>query len=174
MCIPAALRPTTSGIELRFWQKPRMLYFFLFAYLSSSGGRFSSLLFPTFWQVDGEEVDPSLLGTFFAFYWLTYSVATPLASLLSDSYNINPTNLIITCLVISLSSFSLHFFVEGASFELHVTCRCVYSAAVGPIMSKLDGFTLQFLQRHSRGVDASAQFGKERLWGAVSWAIANV
>ena len=119
---------------LKFSTRPRILYLLLFTYLASSGGRFSSLLFPTFWPSSVD--NPQKLTNMFAFYWLTYSLSTPLTTALTDSFKPPPRTIMVICLIMSISSFTLHFYVT--SYASHVFLRFLYAAATGPIMSNLD------------------------------------
>jgi hypothetical protein len=60
----------------------------------------------------------------------------------------------------------------STSTAWHISLRLLYAFSTSFVFPVLDGMTLQYLeQTPGRGTD---EFGKERLWGAVSWAVTNL
>jgi hypothetical protein len=53
----------------------------------------------------------------------------------------------------------------------HLFLRTLYAIGTTACSPVLDGLTLSFLEKHGRD---AAEYGKERLYGAVSWGIANM
>jgi MFS family permease len=58
------------------------------------------------------------------------------------------------------------------SFGYHVVVQCLYATCFAIMFPVLDGIALEYLQRQN-GSD-SMDYGKERLYGAVSWGITNL
>ena len=78
-----------------------------------------------------------------------------------------------------------HFWLSAIteSFAFHLTMRLLFAVANALTAPVLDGLTIAYLEQqetlYGDGDDSSggmgkADFGKERLYGAISWAMGNV
>ena len=68
--------------------------------------------------------------------------------------------------------------VEGSSIInvitlYHIILRCIYATSTCLIFPVLDGMTVSYLEQSSESTGKS-DYGKERVYGAYTWAIANV
>ena len=60
--------------------------------------------------------------------------------------------------------------ISTAMLTYHLIVRCIYSMGISATSPVLNGLTLARLERDTRHAN---EFGKERLYGAISWGIAN-
>lgn len=61
-------------------------------------------------------------------------------------------------------------YISNNYLVFHLVIRCIFSMGVSATSPVLNGLTLSRLERDGRD---SSEFGKERLYGAVSWGLAN-
>jgi Na+/melibiose symporter-like transporter len=59
----------------------------------------------------------------------------------------------------------------STSTAWHMSLRLLYALSTSFVFPVLDGMTLQYLEQ-TPGRD-TAEYGQERLWGAISWAVTN-
>lgn len=61
-------------------------------------------------------------------------------------------------------------YISTNNLAFHLVLRCIFSIGVSATSPVLNGLTLARLERDGRNAN---EFGKERLYGAVSWGLAN-
>jgi len=157
--------------------RPGYLYFSIFLWLVSTGGRFTA---PFLQHIAG--FDDTLLGIIFAVQILLFSLLGSIGGIWADKLELRyPDKGRIGCLVIGTLlgtiSFEIHAIVQFLVKDdhmmatvLHITARLMYASCSAILFPILDGITLSYLKTHNR--DGTA-YGQERLFGAVAWAIAS-
>jgi MFS family permease len=111
------------------------------------------------------------------------SITAPLYGHLADKRELKCPNygraqLLSTGIIFGIIFFSLH----GAnyiwpsceylnSWHWHFAIQCMYACCLGILFPVIDGMTLAFLRKH---MGDSKDYGKERLYGAIWWGIANL
>ncbi len=159
--------------------RPGYLYFSIFIWLVSTGGRFSANFLE-----DVASFNDSMIGITFAVQMLISSFLGSVGSIYADRLELKYPNkgrllVLASGLFLSTVIFMMHgivrFFADeyeqhllfvGFHFAIRVGCACFYSI-IFPI---LDGVTLSYLKSR----DGSVSYGKERLFGAVAWAISSI
>ena len=167
--------------------RPRVLYFAVFVFFSSSGGRFAA----TFLEHELQLKDNWMISTAFALQLLTSSLTGSYFGGLADSWdassskgkNIGRLQLMSYGLLFSTAAILLHSLGglypknddnESLPIPLlayHLILRILYSLGTKAISPALDGLTL--VQLEEEGVDKQ-NYGKERLYGAISWGITHI
>jgi len=167
--------------------RPRVLYFAVFVFFSSSGGRFSA----TFLEHELQLKDNWMISTAFALQLLTSSLTGSYFGGLADSWdassskgkNIGRLQLMSYGLLFSTAAILLHSLGglypkndDDDSLPIplliyHLILRIFYSLGTKAISPALDGLTL--VQLEEEGVDKQ-NYGKERLYGAISWGITHI
>jgi len=183
----------TTGLE------PRVLYFAVFTFFSLSGGRFTAtfleheLKFSQNWmisiamavQILASSSCSSWLGgladslekrrgsngrlQIMALGLLLSTVAT-LLHILGRLW-MQPSTLETDDDYFVEEDIQNHQYVPMSLFVYHLILRAVFAIGTTACSPVLDGLTLARLEDDARD---SAEYGKERLYGAVSWGIANV
>ncbi|KAL3797719.1 hypothetical protein HJC23_000264 [Cyclotella cryptica] len=177
--------------------KPRHLYLILFTYYALSGGRFTA----PFLEHQLGLNQNWMIGSALALQILVGSVGSSYFGILADKWDARRSvggtrgcrgRLIIMFggLVVSTVATLLHGVAsmvlwntddttvgrsESASLPIailvyHLVLRCIYALGISATSPVLNGLTLARLQRDGRD---SNEFGKERLYGAISWGVAN-
>ena len=168
--------------------RPRVLYFAVFVFFSSSGGRFAA----TFLEHELQLEDNWMISTAFALQLLTSSLTGSYFGGLADSWdassskgkNMGRLQLMSYGLLFSTAARILHNLGrlypkndddnESLPIPLlvyHLILRIFYSLGTKSIMPALDGLTL--VQLEEEGVDKQ-NYGKERMFGAISWGITHI
>lgn len=189
MCDAAAfgVASTAATKEMR----PRVLYFAVFVFFSLSGGRFTAtfleheLQFTENWMISAA-IASQLLSSSFCASWIG-GVADAWAA--KDGRSNGRLQIISLGLLLSTVATLLHslgsLFVPRSGDEhaesqptlplpllaYHLVLRMMFSVGTAGCMPALDGLTLAQLERD--GVDKQ-NYGKERMYGAVSWGIAHI
>jgi len=167
--------------------RPGYLYFTTFAWLVFTGGRFTA---PFLQEVAG--FDDALIGIAIASQMLIGSLLGSIGAVVSDRLEFKfPNRGRIYCLASGILSgtvaFELHWVVQfmfrgeknNPARILHFLARMLYSISSSIIFPILDGITLSYLKSNvdgdgDGGGDKKSAYGKERLFGAVSWAICSI
>ena len=179
--------------------QPRVLYFAVFIFFSLSGGRFTA----TFLEHELNFSQNWMISTAMAVQILASSSCSSWLGGLADSLEERGSSngrLQIMALGLLLSTVAtlLHmlgrlwmqpssletddaYFIEDDMqnqqyvpmplFAYHLFLRALFAIGTTACSPVLDGLTLARLEDDARD---SAEYGKERLYGAVSWGIANV
>eukprot|EP01082_Thalassiosira_pseudonana_P015070 g13493.t1 g13493 contig8:808080-809513(+) len=180
--------------------RPRVLYFAIFTYLSLSGGRFTA----TFLEHELRMNQNWMIGSAMAIQKIASSLFSSWFGSLADSWEAecrvknmdirwNRGRLLVVTLGLGLSTVAtlMHslgslwlssYHVNGNEdsqqtsvpmliLAYHFFLRALYATGVAASVPVLDGMTLAQLERDGRG---TAEYGKERVYGAISWGIANV
>uniref|UniRef100_A0A7S2N1P0 Major facilitator superfamily associated domain-containing protein n=1 Tax=Helicotheca tamesis TaxID=374047 RepID=A0A7S2N1P0_9STRA len=160
--------------------RPRQLYFAVFTWLVLSGGRFTAPFLTNVAQLS-ETLTGLALAMQTVCMSMFLSVGGAIADHLEKKYpHRGRAATLIFGLGLSTTAFMLHGVVvhfsqqnSASKFVLscHVILRMVYSTGLAFVMPVLDGLTLSYLVEQG---SQKEDFGKERLFGAVSWAIASV
>jgi len=166
--------PVATASSLR----PRILYGSLFAWMSITGGRFLA----PFLEHEALCAD-SMIGIILAFQYGIMGVLSPLLGSLADAQerehpNFGRAKVLTRGALIG----SLCFILHGASrvwpsfpflktWGYHLVVHCGHASCFATMFPVLDGMTVDYLKRYSGD---SKDYGKERMYGAVSWGIANL
>jgi MFS_1 like family len=172
----AVAQPTASP------PRPRLLFSSIFVWISITGGRFLSTLLQDAGLTDSE------IGVCFALQTVTQSLLSSFAGSYADAYERRypgqgRTRILMAGILCGSFFFLLqglhhiwpagnhHFVVNSVAW--HVSLRVLYAGSTSLVFPVLDGLTLDFLSHQSDG-HGKADFGKERLHGAIWWAITNL
>ncbi|KAL3763814.1 hypothetical protein ACHAW5_002318 [Stephanodiscus triporus] len=170
--------------------RPRVLYFATFVFYSLSGGRFTA----TFLEHQLKFTENWMISATMAVQLIASSLCKPWLGGLADSWEAssseggkyNGGRLRIMSLGLLISTFATldrwkkcRRHREGYSrpnlplplFAYHLILRILFVLGTGGCGLALDGLTLAQLERE--GTDKN-HFGKERLYGAMSWGISHV
>mmetsp|Transcript_8963 Transcript_8963/g.13070 ORF Transcript_8963/g.13070 Transcript_8963/m.13070 type:complete len:471 (-) Transcript_8963:29-1441(-) len=160
--------------------RPRHLYFAIFTWLVFSGGRFTA---PFLTNV--AHLSDTLTGLALALQTMSLSLFSSIGGAVADHLEKKYPHrgramTIVSGLGLSTSAFMLHgavvhIFQKNSTSKLVMSChiflRVIYSIGLSFAMPVLDGLTLsRLVEQGSKKED----FGKERLYGAVSWAVSSV
>jgi hypothetical protein len=160
--------------------RPGYLYFSIFIWLVCTGGRFTA---PFLKEV--ARFDDSMIGIAVAVQILLSSFLGSIGSVYADRLEFKyPNGGRIAFLAGGLTLSTLSFMIHGLVFLLvdeeeqhllcigmHMVARVMYACFSSVIFPILDGITLSYLKKHQGG---SVSYGKERLFGAVAWAIVSI
>ena len=146
--------------------KPRALFWFEFMLFSSINSRFNSLLFLELGLKTSE------IGIVLAIYSIFAMVTGPMWTLFADKIENPPLVLLICCIGATLSFLSYSFC--NVFFQV-VIVRATFSIFFPPLASLMDAIGLNAFTNEDDDISIKqAAYGKERLWGAVSWAITHI
>jgi MFS family permease len=166
-----------DNLVLSFFSRPRALYWTVFCWVSVSGGRFLALFLENVAQLSSTEI-----GLVLALQQLVMTALAPWATSLADAREQNHpcqgrVHVVACGIVLGTAAFLLHNLVSHT--WMHMALQVVYAAAGCLIWPVLDGITIGHLR--SDGNDdgnndggRQDEYGRERLFGAVSWAITNL
>ena len=173
---------TSRGLQ------PRVLYFAVFIYFSLSGGRFTA----TFLEHELHMSQNWMISSAMAVQILTTSTCSSWLGSLADEFEkktgsngrlkVMAAGLLLSTVAtllhilgrfywIPLESDNIQNQVPMPLFMYHLFLRAVFALGFTACAPVLDGLTLARLEDEGRD---SAEYGKERLYGAVSWGIANM
>jgi Na+/melibiose symporter-like transporter len=165
--------------DIYFQWRPRSLYFTVFLWISFTQGRFLA----PFLEHEAS-LSASQIGTLLAIHQgtkvLTSSVAGSWADAMERRYP-GRGRAIVMALGVTMGAlfFLLHGMARIApqiaflqSTAWYGLLRICYSASTSFIFPVMDGICLEFLKGQP-GTSAK-DYGKERLYGAVSWAVTNL
>lgn len=157
--------------------RPRLLYSSIFVWISLCGGRF---LAP---QLRDVGFSDSQIGLCLALQTVIQSACSSASGVLADAQERKQpgrgrAHVLVAGILVGSAAFlleGLHHiwpsFVFVSRVSWHVTLRCFYAGATSIVFPVLDGLTLDYLEHHGNG---KTDFGKERLYGAIWWAITNL
>jgi Na+/melibiose symporter-like transporter len=160
-----------------FLWRPRVLYTTVFLWISITGGRFLAPFLEHEASLSATQIG-SLLALHQAMSVLTSSVAGSYADSMERTY---PGKGRATVLVLGVCLGGIMFLLHGLgrlfptviffdSMTWYGGLRIMYSASTSFVFPVIDGMCLEFLKHHS----CPQQYGKERLYGAISWAVTNL
>eukprot|EP00586_Coscinodiscus_wailesii_P006944 CAMPEP_0172491788 /NCGR_PEP_ID=MMETSP1066-20121228/22655_1 /TAXON_ID=671091 /ORGANISM="Coscinodiscus wailesii, Strain CCMP2513" /LENGTH=437 /DNA_ID=CAMNT_0013261003 /DNA_START=104 /DNA_END=1413 /DNA_ORIENTATION=- len=177
--------------------RPRLIYAVIFTWLASCGGRFTA----PFLENQARFTDAQT-GMALAAQMACCSLVAPLGGALADARERSDgerhgrVGVMILGVVLGTVSFLGHGVVRyyylgdgskssslsgsggGSSWVMivwHFGLRLFYAVALGLIMPVLDGLTLAYLKKvEAWGGGENADYGSERLHGAIWWAVANI
>lgn len=132
-------------------------------------GRFTSVFLASF------GLSPVQVGIVLSVPILLSLVSSTAGSIVADKMSNGKARVILACNILSSAAFQLLAVPVGTSN----THRFVYSAVIfglsdftlKPVFPVMDAYTLEFLEKTGGN---KKNYGKERLWGAVSWAVAHL
>jgi Na+/melibiose symporter-like transporter len=169
--------PAARIQEFPFWRRPRLLYTTVFVWLSVTGGRFMA----TFLEQEAS-LSPVAIGSLFAIQDATSVIASSFAGVFADWMEQRYPKRGRRWVVAMGSCFgSACFCLHGCnrifpsarfftSFPWYMILRILYSISTCLVSPVVDGMCLDFLKRHA----TTEEYGKERLFGAISWAITHL
>ena len=160
--------------------RPGWIYFALFAW-NASQGRFTALF------LQDRMLTEEQIGVILALKYVLSMFVGPLVSSWSDSlvlhgYKHAHALVVACCVVLTTFFFLCQSLPELEMFELldanhlsnryyyFIFIRSLYSISMSPIMSILDGVTLEYLVMTKK---EKSLYGNERMFGAISWAIVS-
>lgn len=157
--------------------KPRTLYGALFAWLALSGGRFTAPFLKEEANFSDTDIGIALAIQTIVYSICSYVIGGRIADYYEERYKNNIGRIIVFRAGIYISSiaFLLHGMISNDNKHrvLYHTClRIVYAIGMSLCMPVLDGLTISYLKWNS-GSDPK-DYGKERLYGAIWWAVANL
>ncbi len=164
--------------------RPGVLFFFIFIWLVGNGGRFTA---PFLENV--AKFNESLIGLTFGLQVLFGSMFAGYGSMKADEWELKYPRkgrlmFLIVLLSIGTIGFELHFLIYKMSNDqqlenqrtniviiCHIIARIIFSICSTLVFPILDGISLAYLKE----IDADeGDYGKERLFGAVGWALASL
>ena len=166
----AAAAPATPPTRPTSRMRARHVIFPVFIVFASQG-RFMALFLSDGDKVGGLGLSDAQVGTILGLGVVTGALSTPWWAARADSAAGGPVRvlreLVAAHAVVAASLGLVALTPHGAArFWTALACRIAATSLAAPAGSVLDGLTLQSLEDKAR-------YGEERLWGAVSWAIAN-
>ena len=166
-----------TDTDFPFWRRPRLLYTTVFVWISITGGRFLA----SFLEQEAG-VSPAAIGSLLAMQDATGIVASSFAGVFADwmerRYPTHGRKLVLgmgSCM--GSAFFCLHgcnrifpnisFF---SSLPWYMILRVLFSISTCLVFPVVDGMCLDWLKRHA----TPEEYGKERLFGAISWATTHL
>ena len=189
-CGPAHSTITAPFLILQEEMRPRWLYGGIFAWLSVAGGRFLAVLLEDQLEWKAGQVG-SVLAAAQGMGLLTTALwSGTTADKLEDVYpGYGRASMLVVGVLLGTVALWGHALVPLRWFWVHVLLRLIYASASAMIFPAMDGMCLDFLatettvpttatsdsDNNSNHKKRSSQaYGKERLWGAISWGITNM
>jgi Na+/melibiose symporter-like transporter len=158
--------------------RPRVLYSSIFVWISVTGGRFKA----PFLEHEAGFSD-SLIGITLALQGVISCLLGPWFGSLADSRErLYPHRGRVQALSLGIFVASILFLLSGARHVVSdewsvfrspgwfLGLQILYATCSTLVFPILDGMTIEYLERHSKRSD----YGRERLWGAIFWAVANM
>lgn len=167
--------------------RPGVLFGFIFIWLVCTGGRFTAPFLE-----DVAKFNESLIGLAFGLQILFGTMFTGYGSMKADEMEIKYPKkgrliFLVGLIILGTLGFQMHFIIyfvyqrEGDEHHqneitngviiLHTTARIIFSICSSLIFPILDGISLTYLKE--RNAD-EGDYGKERLFGAIGWAVASL
>lgn len=148
-----------------FCSRPRLLYASIFCWISVCGGRFLALFLEDVGGLSITQIGFTLalqqvLSTAFASIGCSWADA-----LERQNPDLGRAFILGLSVVLGTCCFLFHPLVSSPS--VHIILQALYAIATALTSPVLDGITIHHLQNR-------ADYGKERLFGAVSWAVTNL
>lgn len=175
MCQPTNSNALSLNTRSRLPTRPRLLYSAIFPYIAVTGGRFMA----PFLEHEAHFSD-TMIGATLAMQMAIMSLCSSIGGAYADERERQlPLRGRAQVMMWGVSCGNILFLLHGLSYMLpswnwltspawHVTLRCLYAASLSFVFPVLDGLTLAHLERG----DSSFNYGKERLHGAIWWAVA--
>jgi hypothetical protein len=145
---------------------PSSLFFCAFLLFSSTGGRFSSVIFPSLSPALGEPLPLSLF--FIAPNLLAMACSPGLLQRYAASPPGRKPRLLCAALFCCAFFYALAFLPGAASPYLQALLRCLSCLALAVVSSLTDSLCVSYCKVHPE-----KGYGAHRLYGAVSWAAMN-
>jgi Na+/melibiose symporter-like transporter len=176
--------PMSTSILLTFWHRPRVLYTAVFVWISVTGGRFLAEFLEQEVELSTSQIGGLLALQKFVGV-LSSSIAGQIADVMEERHGRNKGRIgVLGCgVVVSTICFCLHgchriFGFDTNSFgdkvfnslPWYILLRILYAVAGSFVYPVMDAVCMDFLKREGRQQD----YGKERLYGAISWAATNL
>lgn len=158
--------------------RPGYLYFSIFIWLVLTGGRFTATFLETI-----ASFDDAIIGITISIQILIGSLLGSVGAIYSDRLELKyPKKGRLYCLagaiILGTISFEIHgllkiLFKEKTTYSLvlNIVARIMYASFSAVLFPVLDGITLAYLKKHQC---AESAYGRERLFGAVSWAVSSM
>ena len=163
--VPLGLQGRGKKLVPTWYEKPRVLYFFLFFLCAAINSRFNSIFF-----MHGEHLTESQVGMILGLYQVVAMFVGPCWTIYADMFQ-NSIYPLFVCAVGSTVCFLLYGPASGFVWVLVV--RILFSLFFPPLTSLVDSIALKSFSKGA-GETKQGKYGLERLWGAVSWAIAHI
>jgi Na+/melibiose symporter-like transporter len=149
-----------------FFSRPRILYTSVFCWISVCGGRFLAIFLERVASMSASEI-----GLTLAIQQLVGALLSGAAASIADVRerrfpNRGRAQVVAAGITIGSACFLLH--TLASSTIAHVALQVLYAASACLVWPVLDGMTIQYLRGREE------EYGKERLFGAVSWAVTNL
>ena len=152
---------------------PRILYVVVFGWLSWTGGRFTAPFLQK--EVDFSETQ---VGVALAIQNLLMSLMATPSGHLADRWqrkrDHGRIHVLQLGMLLSTCAFLGHWLpgriLPDMGFPYHLFLRVLYAIGIAMVMPVVDGITLAHFE--ANGMDRSL-YGRERLFGAVSWMVAH-
>ena len=162
--------------------RPGYLFGAIFVWLAWTGGRFTA---PFLEEV--AQFDESMIGLAFGLQILFATLFAGIGSKTADELELyypgkGRVYLLMALLFVGNIGFNVHYLVyhynithqgqlsTNMAAMFHIIGRIILASCWGILQPIVDGISLAYLKEINAN---EAQYGKERLFGAVSWAIAN-
>lgn len=155
---------------------PRVLYFFLFAFLATPG-RFTSVFLQKEFGFNESDI-----GLIMASPTVVSLFSIVAGGVVADSLRKNgETRVLLFCNMVSLATFHALVLVGAHVRGKSALALCVVvfytlsRSALSPVTPTLDAYSLRHLAGGAADTTAAkTRWGEERLWGAVSWGVVSV
>jgi len=169
---------TTATTEPGLHYRPRFLYASTFAWISITGGRFLA----PFLEHEAH-LSAKGIGACLALQQAIVTIAGSAGGSWADARErkypgqgrAQVMGVGVICASVAFLLHSVRYILPFAflsSNVWHVSLQCVFALSTAFVFPVLDGMTLDFLEKHPDL--GRSDYGKERLYGAISWAITNL
>lgn len=160
---------STITVPRSFVTQPRFLYSLIFVWISLVGGRFLAPFLRHSCQLKDAEIGILLASQKFCAL-LASGPGGAWADARQRRYPKNGRAQVLGLgVLLGTVAFVLHS--AASSFWWHWILQCLYALSTCFVFPVLDGMTLAYLKEAN--LDQN-QYGKERLYGAITWAVTNV
>ena len=166
-----------NNIHFPFWYRPRLLYTSIFIWISITGGRFLA----SFLEQEAS-LSPTAIGSLLAVQDFTGILTSSIAGMFADWMERRyPRRGRLLVVAIGSTGGSIFFCLHGCSrifvsipfftsIIWYMLLRILFAICTSLIFPVVDGICLDFLKRYA----TEEEYGKERLFGAISWAITHL
>jgi Na+/melibiose symporter-like transporter len=158
--------------------RPGYLYFSTFIWLVLTGGRFTAPFLENI-----ASFDDAIIGITISLQILIGSFLGSIGAVYSDRLELkHPNKGRLYCLAGAIVCGTISFEIHGLlkvlfeekttlSLVLHIVARMMYASCSAILFPVMDGITLVYLKKHNC---LESAYGRERLFGAVAWAVASM